>query len=98
MEMMIEFFKTHLNFAAVAGLIGIGWLYFLSLKNTKMVLIVGLLLLGYLGFIHHKMNHDPEFVERWNAKVKSLDIEKAVWGEDGGATSKAYKKAEERNK
>jgi hypothetical protein len=98
MDMMIEFFKTHLNWAAVAGLIGLGWLYYFSMKNTKMVLITSALLLGYLGFIYHKMNNDPQFVDRWNAKVKSLDIEKAVWGEEGGATTKAYKKAQERNK
>jgi hypothetical protein len=94
MEQMIEFFKTHANFGAIAGLLLVAALFFWSKKNTKFMLVFSVILLGYLGWLNHKLKNDPGFIERWDKNVKSLDIEDAVWGTY--EADKYRKKSEER--
>jgi hypothetical protein len=81
---MWAFFTTNVNMGALAGLLLITVLFFFSKGNTKFGLIFGVIFIGYLLFVNHKIENDPEFLTRLQEKTEALDVEKIFWGETGG--------------
>lgn len=91
MDILIEFYKIHYNFALIAGLMLALALYLLSRRNTQAIIFVLVVLLGYNIYIYTKTKNDPKWWVKSVERLEETDVVDWIWGastvKKGGATS-----------
>lgn len=94
MELLLEFFKIHYNFAAIAIIIALFGIFKLSQGNVKGFLIVMGVFLAYNISLKTMVNRNPLWFEEAMESASEFNFVDKIWG--GSAVSKSVKKSESR--
>jgi len=80
MDILIEFYKVHYNFALVLALLVLLALYLLSRRNTQGVLLVLVLCLVYNVVLFTKTRSNPNWWDESMQRLEQTNFVDWLWG------------------
>ncbi|NLB63070.1 MAG: hypothetical protein GX801_03055 [Fibrobacter sp.] len=94
MEILVDFFKVHYNFAAIAIIIALIALFKLHKGNIKGFAIYLAVFLVYNIGLKSLVNHNPQWFNDAMESFAEFDFVDWIWG--GNVVSKSVKSSEDR--